>query len=186
MRADATRGAITPEEATSITRTLQQILDDFDVAALPAAATRDSSAPPAPASTMRVLGCPARDEIDEAALRILASRLAVDGLDVDMAPSRLLAAEVVERASLLSPAVVVVGTMAPGGVAHARYLIKRLRARFPDLPVIAVRWGSLAGLEEARAQLTAAGANEVVSTVRETRDRILAFRQVRAAPSQAA
>jgi len=189
MRADAARGSITPEEAAAITRVMQETLDEFDAAAAPAAHARDSGQPaPAPAPTLRVLGCAARDEVDEAALRILTSRLTADGAEVETAPSSLLAAEVVERAALLEPAVVVVATLAPGGLGHARYLIKRLRERFAELPIVAVRWGPGDGREEARAQLLAAGATEFAGSLREVRAHVLQYRQVRPepAPSQAA
>lgn len=180
MRADATRGAITPEEAAAITRSMQQSLDDFDFAALPAAET--------PGPGLRVLGGAARDEVDEAALRILAGRLAVDGADVDTVPSSLLAAEVVARVAVFEPGVTLVATVAPGGLSQARYLIKRLRARYPELPIVAVRLGPPEGREEARAQLAAAGANEFAATLREARERVLQYRQLRTepAPSQAA
>jgi CheY-like chemotaxis protein len=189
MRGDGARGAITPGETAVITRAMQQILADFDFGALPAAAARDTGAPAAvaPVPTLRVLGCPARDEVDETALRILGSRLAVDGVDVDAAPSSLLAAEVVERVTVLEPAVVIVATLAPGGLAQSRYLVKRLRARYPELPVVALRWGPPDGREEARQQLLAAGANDFASTLREARERVLQYRLVRVepAPSQA-
>jgi len=189
MRADAARGAITPEEARSITRGIDQILDEFDASALPAAATRDegTAAPPPPA-TLHVAGCAARDDVDEAALRILTSRLAADGVAVTALPPSLLVAEVVERVSAVPPGVAVVATLAPGGVAQSRHLVKRLRQAFPELPIVAVRWGPPEGLEEARAQLQAAGANDFAGTLGEARERILQYRQVRseATPSQAA
>jgi hypothetical protein len=190
MRADTVRGAITPDEAAAITRSMQGILDDFDLSALPAAVARDEAGPvPAAAPpTLRVLGGAARDEVDEAAMHILASRLAVDGVEFDTAPASLLAAEVVDRVALFAPAVVVVGAVAPGGLAQGRYVIKRLRARFPELPLIAARWGPPDGRDEARAQLVAAGATEFVATLREARASVLQYRQVETepAPSRAA
>jgi predicted PurR-regulated permease PerM len=189
MRADTVRGAITSDEAAAITRSMQEILDDFDLGALPAAAARDEAEPAPAAPALRVLGAAARDEVDEAAVRILASRLAADGVEFDAAPAGLLAAEVVDRVALVTPAVVVVGAVAPGGLAQARYVIKRLRARFPELPLIAVRWGPPDGRDEARTQLLGAGATDFVATLREARARVLQFRQVETtepAPSRAA
>ena len=189
MRADAVRGAITPEEARGITRGIDKILDDFDASALPAAATRDEgSAATTPRATLNVAGCAARDDVDEAALRILTSRLAADGVAVTALPPSLLVAEVVERVNAVPPGVAVVATLAPGGVAQSRHLVKRLRQAFPELPIVAVRWGPPEGLEEARAQLQAAGANDFAGTLGEARERILQYRQVRseATPSQAA
>jgi predicted PurR-regulated permease PerM len=190
MRADAARGAITPEEARSITRAIDQILDDLDITELPAAETRDGGEPsaPAPAATLRVAGCAARDDVDEAALRILRCRLSVDGVDVTALPPTLLVAEVVERVTPLRPDAAVVASLAPGGLAQSRHLVKRLHAAFPQLPIVAVRWGPPDGLDDARAQLLAAGASDFAATLLEARERILQYRQVRAepAPSQAA
>ena len=190
MRTDAARGAISPDETRAITRAIDQILEDFDVSALPAAAARDdgarTAAPPVPA--LRVVSCPARDEVDEAALRVLASRLAVDGVAVTTLPSTLLVAEVVDRVGSLAPGVAVVATLAPGGLAQSRHLVKRLRAVSPELPIVAVRWGPGDGVDEARQQLLAAGATEFAPTLLEGRERILQYRQVRTepVPSQAA
>ena len=189
MRTDAARGAITGEEAAAVIRAMHQMLDDFDETALPAAVARDTGVPaPAPAPGLRVLGCAARDEVDEMALRILAGRLGVDGVAVDTVSSSLLAAEVVDRVAAGDPGVIVVTAVAPGGLSQARYLIKRLRARYPELPVVAVRWGPPDSREDARAQLTEAGASEFAATLREARERVLQYRQVRTepAPSQAA
>jgi predicted PurR-regulated permease PerM len=188
MRTDAARGAVTREEAAAVIRAMHEMLDGFDHTALPAAVARDTGVPVAPAPGLRVLGCAARDEVDETALRILAGRLGVDGVAVDVVSSSLLAAEVVERAAAGDPGVIVVTAVAPGGLSQARYLIKRLRARYPELPVVAVRWGPPDGREDARAQLTAAGASEFAATLREARERVLQYRQVRTepAPSQAA
>ena len=88
----------------------------------------------------------------------------------------------------LQAGVAIVATSPPGGLSHARHLVKRLRAAFPELPVVAVRWGPPDGLEDARAQLLAAGATDFATTLREARDRILPYRQVQTepAPSQAA
>ncbi len=180
VRGDAARGAIPPEQARSITRAVDQILDDLDVAALSAAAAREGAAAATPRpATLRVVGCAARDEIDEAALRILASRLAVDGVAATTLPSTLLVAEVVERVTSLPPGVAVVATLAPGGLAQSRHLVKRLRGAFPELPIVAVRWGPPDGVGEAQAQLLAAGASDFAATLLDARKRILQYRQVR-------
>ena len=187
MRADAVRGAITSEEARSITRGIDQILDELDVAALPAAAERDNAAAAA-ATALHVAGCAARDDVDEAALRILASRLNIDGVAVTTLPPTLLVAEVVARVTAMPPQVAVVAAIAPGGLAQSRHLIKRLRRAFPELPIVAVRWGPPDGRDEARAELRAAGATDFAGTLLEARERILQYRQVRTetTPSQAA
>jgi hypothetical protein len=71
------------------------------------------------------------------------------------------------------PAVVCVGALAPGGLATTRYLTKRLRARFPDLPVVVGRWGAGRSLEIWRDQLSTVGAEFVVGTLEEARAAII-------------
>ena len=189
MRTDAVRSAISADEVRTITRALDELIADMDVSTLPAALARDGGDRPVPPPTMlSVAGCAARDDVDAAALRILGSRLAVDGVAATTLPASLLVAEVVERVSALSPGAAVIGTLAPGGLAQSRHLIKRLRAAFPELPIVAVRWGPPEGIAEAKEQLVAAGANDFAATLLEARDRVLQYRQVKVepAPSQAA
>jgi len=184
VRRDAARGALTPEESAFITAAVRRILDDLDRAVLPAAAARDEGLPATPgAPVLRALGCPARDDVDAVALRTLASRVTSDGVRLDVVDPGLLAAEVVQRVGELEPRVVVVAMVAPGGLPQARYLLKRLRAHFPELPLVAARWGPRAGLDEESAALREAGATEVATTLREARDRIAQYRLVRAEPA---
>ena len=185
MRRDAARGALTPKEAAFIAAATRRILDDLDKVVLPVAATRDEEAPAAvPGSpALRALGCPARDDVDVAALRMLASRIARDGVRLEVTEPSLLAAELVERVAAVAPGVVVVALLGRGGLAHARYILKRLRARFSDLPLVAACLSPPGDLEEACAALLDAGATEVATTLGQTRDFILQYRRVRAEPA---
>ena len=185
VRRDAARGALTPKEAAFIAAATRRILDDLDKVVLPVAATRDEEAPAAvPGSpALRALGCPARDDVDVAALRMLASRIARDGVRLEVTEPSLLAAELVERVAAVAPGVVVVALLGRGGLAHARYILKRLRARFSDLPLVAACLSPPGDLEEACAALLDAGATEVATTLGQTRDFILQYRRVRAEPA---
>ena len=201
VRRDAARGALTAKEAAFIAAATRRILDDLDKVVLPAAARRDEEATAAvPASpALRALGCAARDDVDAAALqmlasvamtantsillRMLASRIARDGVRLEVTEPGLLAAELVERVAAVEPAVVVVALLGRGGIAHARYILKRLRARFSELPVVAACLSPPDDLEAACAALLDAGATEVATTLGQTRDRILQYRRVRAEPA---
>jgi predicted PurR-regulated permease PerM len=181
VRRDAARGALTAREAAFITAATCRILDQLDATALRAAAARDGAATPA-APALRALACPARDDVDATALRVLASRVAPDGVRLEVADARLLAAEVLDRVATLEPGVVVVASLGQGGLAHARYVLKRLRARFPELPLVAACWSAPEKVDECAALLDA-GASEVATTLGQTRDRILQYRLVRAEPA---
>src|SRR5207253_3170540 len=74
---------------------------------------------------------------EAADLQMLASLIARDGVRLEVTEPGLLAAELVERVAAVEPAVVVVAVLGRGGIAHVRYILKRLRARFSELPVVA-------------------------------------------------
>ena len=64
---------------------------------------------------------------------------------------------------------------APGGLAHTRYLCKRLRARFPAVRIIVGRWGLKGDADANREQLQDAGADLAATTLLETRDQLTAW-----------
>jgi len=181
VRRDAARGALTAQEAAFIAGAIRRLVDELDAAAQPAAADEAAIAPPAPA--LEALGCPARDEVDAAALRMLAGRVAADGVRLEVADADLLAAEVLERVAATEPGVVVVASLGASPLGHARYLLKRLRARFPDLPLVAACWSVPDDVDATSAALIDAGATDVATTLGEARERIVQYRRVRAEPA---
>ncbi len=182
-RRDAVRGALTADESASIAAAVQRIVEELETAALAAARRRDDGEPAAATISLHVLACPARDEVDAAALRLLASRVLADGVRVDIVNPGTLAAEVLERVAAAEPGVVVVASLAEPGLAHARYMLKRLRARFEELPLVAACWGPPDDADATCAVLLDAGATDVATTLGEARERIVQYRQVHAQPA---
>ena len=76
--------------------------------------------------------------------------------DVQMLGAESLTSDVLAAAEN-GPAVVCVGSLPPGGLAHSRYLCKRLRARFPGVKIVVGRWGLKGDAEQNREQLREAG-----------------------------
>jgi predicted PurR-regulated permease PerM len=182
-RRDATRGALTAEESASIAGAVRRIVEELETDALAAARVRDEGEAAEPTVSLRVLACPARDDVDAAALHLLASRVLTDGVCVDLVDPGTLAAELLERVAATEPGVVVVASLAEPGLAHARYMLKRLRARFADLPLVAACWGPPDDADAACAALLDAGASDVATTVGEARERIIQYRKVHAPPA---
>ena len=81
----------------------------------------------------------------------------------------MLSAESVARAGDKEPAVVCIGALPPGGLAHTRYLCKRSRARLPAARIVVGRWGLKGDLEQNQEQLLEAGADRVETELLETR-----------------
>lgn len=102
------------------------------------------------ADTQRIplLLVPARDEADHAALELFTRRLDRSRWDARLLPVGTLASELVEVVREAEPSVVVIGALPPGGLAHTRYLVSRIRAAVPDVKVLVGRWGSSEDLGE--------------------------------------
>jgi hypothetical protein len=122
-----------------------------------------------------VLGCPARDEADEVALHMLTQLFDSTRYEVEVMSDALLTSEVVGLIADRSPAVVLIATVSRGGMTHARYLCKRLRARFPHLKIVIGRWGL--GSEDSNS-VALAGADRIGTTLIETRDQIIRLSQI--------
>jgi predicted PurR-regulated permease PerM len=89
----------------------------------------------------RVLLCPAKDEVDKAAVEIFAGRLDPRRWEVRVAAVDTLVSELLDVIAESNPAAVVVAAVPPGGVSHCRYVVARLRRRFPDVKILVGRWG---------------------------------------------
>ena len=151
---DHRRARITGEDLRFVEQTTRHLVEELELS-LPRA-----EPPTRPASL--VLGLPAQEDADEVALLMLKHRLDPGRFDVDVASPDLLVSEAIARVEDREPAAVLIGALAGAGRAiHLRSLCKRLRARFPDLPIVVGWWGADGGGEAARDAMMAAGADRV-------------------------
>jgi predicted PurR-regulated permease PerM len=90
---------------------------------------------------LRVLGVPARNSADELLWKMILHLLNGRSVVAETVPAAALASEVSSAAERVRPHLICITSVPPGGLAHARYLCKRLRARLPDVPILVVRPG---------------------------------------------
>jgi CheY-like chemotaxis protein len=121
---------------------------------------------------LRVLTCPARDQADRLALEMLRQLLDPAKWAVEIAPVETMASDLVAQVAEHAPALVCIGALPPGGLAHTRYLCKKLRARFPKVKIVVGRWGLTGNVEANREQLQDAGADLMATTLLETRSQL--------------
>jgi predicted PurR-regulated permease PerM len=91
---------------------------------------------------VRILCVPLRDQADAAAAQMLAQLLAMDGLQVHVDTPESLSGEVVEHVAELASEMVVISILPPIAPRDSRLLWKRLRYRYPSLPIIVGYWKS--------------------------------------------
>jgi predicted PurR-regulated permease PerM len=120
----------------------------------------------------RVLCIPLRDEADETTAKMLAQLLRAEGFVVETEASASLTSELVDRVAKSESDLVVISILPPISPRDSRLLWKRLRSRYPDLPIVVGFWGagadqgSFAPPEEDRATKIATTLAEAVTLVR--------------------
>jgi len=173
---DRQEGLLPDDDEQFLIRVTHEILAGIE----PASARGDRDGAP-----VRILACPASDEIDELALEMLPRSVCVSPDNLHLASVDSLSSEVLAAIEKESPALVIIAALPPGGLAPARYLCKRLRARFPDLPILVGRWGLTENQDQVRQRLLASGATDVAFTLDASRAQVIPIVQLAAhAPQQ--
>jgi hypothetical protein len=135
---------------------------------------------------VHTLGFPAEGKADEVALLALAKLVDEPRYKIDVISAEKLASEMVSLVEEKQPRLVCIGAIAPGGLARARYLCKRMQARFPEIKILVGRWAAADSFENARVSLTSAGADRVAATLPEARDQLVHLSHLRPAAANSA
>jgi hypothetical protein len=173
---DAARDELDEKEQAFVWRVVGEVLDamedtpEFSLAAATASKPVDGK-PPEPVT---VLGLAVEDTADALVLRMLAQLVEPAGFTLETEAEVESPLEVVERVADRSPRLVIISHLPPGGLTQARYLVRRLRARFADLPLLVGRWGESGGSAAAAERLVGVGATAVLFNLADARDRIIA------------
>jgi predicted PurR-regulated permease PerM len=176
---DRENGELAPEEERFILQATTEVLNELVSPQLKihAIVTKGAHAVEPDRPQILVFGCPARDDEDALALQMLQPLLAPHGR-LEVLSSQTLSGELLVRVEQEKPTVVCIASLPPGGMTLTRYLCKRLRQNFSELPIVVGRWGETTKVAEVRERLQAAGATTVVTTLLEGRDRIVPLLQI--------
>ena len=101
-------------------------------------------------------------------LRCLTAR----NVAAELLTTDVLKSEVMQRVAELAPQALYISALPPAAVLHASYFCKRLRPRFPDLKIVVALWHAEGDMEKGRARLLAAGASEVVMTLKDAIEKL--------------
>lgn len=167
---DRERGGLTEQEHDAIVTMTRNILEMFE-SSIQTQFAKEPGEEQMP--KIHILACPADDDSDEVASMMLRQTLNAQRYELEIMPEEKLASEIIDAAAEKNPGLVCIAALAPGGLAQARYLCKRLRSRFPDLKIIVGRWGLKGETEDAQRSLLAVGADRVVTSLLQARDEIV-------------
>ncbi len=175
---DGQRNHLTDEDQRLVLRGMQESLLQTDNFCRPRTESDAKSATTAASENevvndsytpIRILGCPATDETDALGLEMLRQLLNPARWELKVVAVQTLTSEIMIRIAQDPPAIVCIAALPPGGMAHARYLCKRLRSASPDVQIIVGRWGRQRNDKVECERLEQAGATFVTTTLLETR-----------------
>ena len=150
-------GRITEADMRFVVDATRGLVDELDILQPRTSSIREPS---------RLLGLPAHAEGDEATLRMLGRCLDAGRFTLEIASPHFLVSEIISLIEQGEPVAVVIGALAGAGDSAPSRLVRRVRARFPDLPIVLGLWGmSATDAALARQGALLGGADRLAVTV---------------------
>lgn len=175
---DVARGDLADKEDETIAERVRNLIEKSVVPALQAkscSSEKEESAQDRSEGTgqpaeppVRILGYPAMEETDSLALEMLQQSLDPKVWHFETMSTATLTSELLERLAEDPPAALCIASLPPGGLTPARYLCKRLKVAYPDLPIIVGRWGTRKNPRLDIERLKQGGATFVTTSLAET------------------
>jgi predicted PurR-regulated permease PerM len=167
---DRARGEISESDHQHVVRSIRALADTAPASSseqgAPVVLGKDQRIPP---RIRRIIGVSARTVTDETIWEMLAQLVGPAHVQLESVGSSYLAASAEADTSPDTPDIVCVISVPPGGLAQARYICRRLRAKLPHTPILVIRPGAQAGAHESSQRLSADGAGRVCFTLEEAR-----------------
>ncbi len=161
---------LTPDMERDVVEGTRELLADVSAAlatARPRSGPRDRESPP-----FRVFGYATNEGADALSLKMLEQlaeyQAETTAIVWEMSTARMLSAEVVEFARQHDVRAIVIADLPPSPASKTRYLVRKLRAALPDLPILIGRWAPPHVADENAQALLDSGAIHVASTLADT------------------
>jgi len=161
---DRARNEITEADHQQVVATLRALLDTAPEPSRQSTPASDDGL--RRAAPRLVVGISARAVTDEAIWEMLAQLFDPEKVRVESVGSAYLGSEgTTALESEQPPDLVCIICIPPGGLAQARYICRRVRAKLPRTPILVIRPGVQANDQESAQKLTEDGANQVYFTI---------------------
>ena len=183
---DRLEGRLQPDDEQAVIEATRELMTEAPLGVDPEAPGAEATtlaATPEPAPRLRVLGYAANGAGDSLALDMLGRLLNDLPIEVDAGRTRLLASNLIDIVRTNHFDAVCIVDLPPSPPSKTRYLVKRLRAALPELPILVGRWAPSELADETFQPLLDAGATIVSSTLLETRRHLSELAQVETRPA---
>ena len=173
-QADVNRGVLAPLRQTRIRDAIKGLIENLSDRK-DSGAARAMAELPADWRNMPVMCVAGRGPLDEAAALLLVDMLAKYGVTARVVPSDETSAAQVNDLDIDGVRLACVSYLEPGTYKNARYQVRRLRKRMPDVPVIALFWGIGSDHSRYLDSVEATESDVVTTGLKETIHHVLAF-----------
>jgi hypothetical protein len=178
LKQDHGNGLVTHEDELSVVTGIRDIMNDIESSSLKLV-TANAKKVPEPEKLLtgrrvRILAYPAHDVEDRLALEMFRSVMDEQKWDIEIIGLDALTSDLVNYVEEEVPAVVCIGAVPPGNLAHCRHVCKRLRRQFPDIKIAIGRWAPQSAGNDLD-QLQGIGADFIAETLDETRNQLEAW-----------
>jgi predicted PurR-regulated permease PerM len=138
---DRHAGLLHEEQEDAVEETARELVDELaDAAAVDRSGDSKTPQSTDDARRVRVLCAPLRDEADEISAQMLAQLLEAERFEVELAANESLTGELVESVATLKIDIAVISILPPLPPRSSRLLCRRLRDRYPQLPIVVGYW----------------------------------------------
>lgn len=175
---DKHRGVLDEGKLEFVHESIRELIEDLEDRELTPDAPAEPSGHPSDAvaqqvSSQHCIMClPARDEADELAAIMLAQLLTKRGSCAHAASHRSLASELLDQVAEQNVNIVCVSAVPPFAATHAKYLCKRLRARFPEIKLVIGLWQTNESGKKSEVLLTSSGADRIFTRLTQALEQI--------------
>lgn len=160
---DRHRGELSEEKERYILENLKELI--LDIFQKPEDMIQQAS--PDKLIPISIVCLPARDEADEVVAILFSKFLQAEGMPAFCVSVEALAGEMMDHIEQHRPTLVCISALPPSAVTPARYLCKRLRARFPKIPILVGLWNAQGEIQHSSEKLETAGATKIVISLSE-------------------
>jgi predicted PurR-regulated permease PerM len=182
---DVNRGMLDHEHRARIKDTVDGVIEDLSDHESPSDAEGEAGAaaprPAATAAPASVICIGGRGSLDEAAAAMLVQLLEKRGVSAEIASSNAVSLANLPRLDVEGIRIACLSYLESGGFTNARFLVRRLRRRLPDVTIVIGFWRLTT--EEGDEALAATGADRLVTSLRQAVDLVTEMMQ---APEAAA
>ncbi|HWC62590.1 MAG TPA: AI-2E family transporter [Rhizomicrobium sp.] len=173
-QADVNRGVLDPLRQSRIRDAIKGLIANLGDHGEEAAAKASAELPPAWRGTP-VLCIAGRGPLDEAAALLLTDMLAKYGIKARVVPPEGASATQIDALDVTGVQVACLSYLEPGTYKNARYQVRRLRKRMPEVPIISIFWGIGSDAARYLDSVEATESDVVTTGLKETMHHLLAF-----------